>query len=49
MEQDGAAAEMNQRGLKSPSFTGGRLMPQEYELANFKNWVLREMDEEGVS
>lgn len=49
MEQDGAAAEMNQRGLRSPSFTGGRLMPQEYELANFKNWVLREMEEEGVS
>ena len=32
MLQDGAACEMNQRGLKSTAYTAGRLMPQEYDV-----------------
>ncbi len=44
MEQDGAAAEMNQRGLRSPSFTAARLMPEEYEIHRFQNWVRRQME-----
>ena len=39
MTQDGAAAEMNQRGLKSPKFTRARLMPQEFDIVNFHNWL----------
>ncbi len=39
MEQDGAACEMNQRGLRSPAYTQGTLMPQEFDIARFHAWV----------
>jgi Rieske 2Fe-2S family protein len=42
--QDGAAAEMNQRGIRSPAFTAARLMPEEYEIHRFHQWVLAEME-----
>jgi glycine betaine catabolism A len=42
--QDGDACEMNQRGLTSPAYTRGRLMPEEYEIQRFHQWVLREME-----
>lgn len=41
--QDGAASELNQRGLKSSAFTAGRLMPQEFEVYNFQKWVRRQL------
>ena len=41
--QDGAAAEMNQRGLSSPAFIRGRLMPEEYEIDRFHRWLLKAM------
>jgi Rieske 2Fe-2S family protein len=44
MEQDGAASEMNQRGMRSPAFTAARLMPEEYEIHRFQQWVLAEME-----
>ncbi len=44
LQQDGAAAEMNQRGMRSPAFTAARLMPEEYELHAFHRWVLSEME-----
>lgn len=44
MGQDGAASEMNQRGLRSPSFTKARLMPEEYEIHRFHNWILAQME-----
>lgn len=44
MTQDGAAAEMNQRGLRSPAFDRGRLMPEEYEIHRFHNWLLKQME-----
>lgn len=44
MEQDGAASEMNQRGMASPAFTAARLMPEEYEIHRFHQWVLSEME-----
>lgn len=44
LDQDGDAVEMNQRGLVSPAFTTGRLMPQEYEINRFHHWVRREME-----
>jgi Rieske 2Fe-2S family protein len=43
--QDGAAAEMNQRGIHSPAFSRGRLMPEEYEVHRFHKWILRQMEE----
>ncbi|MBG1230770.1 aromatic ring-hydroxylating oxygenase subunit alpha [Aestuariivirga litoralis] len=46
MGQDGDAAEMNQRGLRSPAFKRGRLMPQEFDIYKFHNWVIDEMKRE---
>ncbi len=42
--QDGAACEMNQRGIASPAYARGRLMPEEYEIHRFHDWILREME-----
>jgi Rieske 2Fe-2S family protein len=39
IEQDGAASEMNQRGLRSSAFKAGRLMPQEFDVHRFQQWV----------
>lgn len=44
MEQDGDAAEMNQRGMRSPAFTAARLMPEEYDIYRFERWVRAEME-----
>jgi Rieske 2Fe-2S family protein len=44
MEQDGEASEMNQRGMRSPAFRAARLMPEEYEIHRFQEWVLNEME-----
>ena len=44
LSQDAAAAEMNQRGITSPSFSAARLMPEEYEIHRFHQWVLAEME-----
>ena len=44
MEQDGAASEMNQRCMRSPAFVAARLMPEEYEIHRFHNWVLDQME-----
>jgi Rieske 2Fe-2S family protein len=45
LTQDGAAAEMNQRGLASPAFRRGRLMPEEYEIHRFHRWLLKALGE----
>ena len=37
--QDAAACEMNQRGLASERFTQGTLMPQEFDVHHFQQWV----------
>ncbi len=44
MAQDGAASEMNHRGMRSPAFKAARLMPEEYEIHRFHQWVLAEME-----
>ena len=44
LEQDGDAVEMNQRGIRLPSYTRGRLMPQEFDIHRFHTWVLSEME-----
>lgn len=44
LEQDGDAVEMNQRGIRSPAYAHGSLMPQEFDIARFHRWVLTEME-----
>lgn len=44
LQQDAEVVEMNQRGLQSPAFTAGRLMPEEYAIRDFDTWVLKEME-----
>lgn len=39
MEQDAAACALNQRGLHALAHTTGVLMPEEYYLHQFHNWV----------
>lgn len=46
MTQDGEAAEMNQRGIRSPAFRAARLMPEEYEIHRFHRWLQDEMERE---
>ncbi|UXX83463.1 aromatic ring-hydroxylating oxygenase subunit alpha [Roseovarius pelagicus] len=42
--QDGAACEMNQRGLHCSKFNAGRLMPQEFAIYDFHQWVREQME-----
>lgn len=44
LTQDAAACEMNQRGLSAPAAMTARLMPEEYEIHRFHQWVLSEME-----
>jgi Rieske 2Fe-2S family protein len=44
LQEDGAACEMNQRGLKSYRFEQGRLMPQEFEIHAFHQWVMARLN-----
>jgi Rieske 2Fe-2S family protein len=44
MEQDAAVSAMNHRGMASPAFTAARLMPEEYEIHRFHNWIRTEME-----
>lgn len=46
IDQDGAASEMNQRGLTSPGFDRARLMPQEFDIHRFHRWVLDALEGE---
>ena len=39
MAEDAAICEVNQRGLKSLRHEAGVLMPEEYDLHRFHNWV----------
>ncbi len=46
--QDGAACEMNQRGLHASRHKHGRLMPQEFDIHRFHQWVLSRIGETEV-
>ncbi|OBQ62024.1 MULTISPECIES: aromatic ring-hydroxylating oxygenase subunit alpha [Mesorhizobium] len=39
LEEDAAICEVNQKGLRSMRHAAGVLMPEEYELHRFHNWV----------
>ncbi len=45
MDQDGAACEMNQRGLRAEPFERGVLMQEEYEVFLFQDWVRGQLGE----
>ncbi|MCB8959544.1 MAG: aromatic ring-hydroxylating dioxygenase subunit alpha [Ardenticatenales bacterium] len=45
LEQDGAVCELNQRGLRARKFQQGELMPHEYDVLQFLDWVKKEMGE----
>ncbi len=47
LEEDAAACEMNQRGLRSGRAPRGRLMPQEFDIARFHAWVEARMGSDG--
>lgn len=49
MEQDADASAMNQRGIASPAFSRGRLMPEEHSIHRFHDWVLSEMGPKGAT
>ncbi len=44
MEQDAKACELNQRGLHAAPLKAGVLMPEEYLLERFHNWVRAGLD-----
>jgi glycine betaine catabolism A len=44
MVQDGMACEMNQRGLRCDRPVQGTLMPQEYDVFRFQQWIRNQMD-----
>jgi Rieske 2Fe-2S family protein len=39
MEEDAAVCEVNQRGIRSSRHVQGMLMPEEYHVHRFQNWV----------
>ncbi|MFZ1814545.1 MAG: aromatic ring-hydroxylating dioxygenase subunit alpha [Rhizobiaceae bacterium] len=43
MQQDAEVCEMNQRGLKSGAYQSGTLMPQEFDIHHFHNWIRARM------
>ena len=43
MIEDGQVCELNQQGLRSSRFTHGRLMPQEFDVYGFQQWVLESL------
>ena len=45
MMEDGAACELNQRGLGSNRYRHGTLMPQEFDVFNFHQWLRRKLGE----
>ena len=39
LEEDAAVCELNQRGLRSNRHGAGVLMPEEYDIKRFHDWV----------
>lgn len=44
LEEDGTACELNQQGMHSMPMNFGVLMPEEYELRSYRDWVLAALD-----
>jgi Rieske 2Fe-2S family protein len=43
LEEDAAVCELNQRGLHSSRHAAGVLMPEEYDIKRFHDWVRGEL------
>jgi Rieske 2Fe-2S family protein len=43
MSEDAAICEINQRGLHALPHTAGVLMPEEYAIRQFQDWVRAEL------
>ena len=43
MQQDGEACELNQKGIYNPGINAGVLMPEEYEVKRFQDWVRKKL------
>ena len=44
LEEDGAASENNQRGMHAAPFERGVLMPEEYAVKRFQDWVRAQLE-----
>ena len=45
MAEDGAACELNQRGLHAMPHTRGMLMPEEYDVLRLHEWLRAQLGE----
>ena len=43
MKQDAEACELNQKGIHNPIRKSGSLMPEEYEIKRFHNWLRKKL------
>lgn len=43
LEEDGYVCELNQRGLRSLPHERGVIMPEEYDVKHFRDWVIAEL------
>ena len=43
MEQDAKACELNQKGIHSIPYENGVLMPEEYVIKNFHDWLRKKL------
>ena len=46
LDQDGAACELNQAGLRASGFRQGVLMQEEYEVFLFQDWIRGQLGEQ---
>ena len=44
MMEDALACELNQKGLRSSKYQGGTLMPEEFDVFNFQEWVRKHLN-----
>jgi glycine betaine catabolism A len=45
MQEDGKVCEINQLGLRNAKFVNGTLMPQEFDVYRFQQWVRHQLGE----
>ena len=43
MEQDAHAGELNQKGIHSHPYKNGFLMPEEYVIKKFHDWLRKQL------
>ena len=43
MSEDSHACELNQQGVYNPAYKTGILMPEEYEIKRFHDWLRKKL------